>query len=94
MTEEVLERRGPMPLRVRWTDVAEVSLRKRTAFPGVPTEFAIELRLLPESERPPKITADKDGWVDLWYLGFEPDVPPELDAALSRFAGSRWNGLP
>lgn len=79
-------------VRIRWEDIAEVTVLPTVARAGRRTGYySIHVRMQP-GVLPPEGTSPRlDGWIPLWVLGRTPQVPTAVAAALSRFAGPRWS---
>ncbi|MEV4561081.1 hypothetical protein AB0K51_29360 [Kitasatospora sp. NPDC049285] len=92
ITAELIEVNAGRRLRVHWDEVAEVRVRRlgpsgavRQLFLGVAVTGRLQLRLHPDPTAP----AGQD-WLDVWDFGTTDRIPPELEAALERYAGDRW----
>jgi hypothetical protein len=85
---------GPRQLAVHWAQVAEVAVRPVRAPNGWASRFhGLQVRLYPDATAPPGARTQPDGWLLLCTTGASPRLPAELDRALARFAGARWEFL-
>ncbi|MER7515510.1 NACHT domain-containing protein [Streptomyces sp. NPDC126499] len=93
---------GRRTSRFEWREVAEVAPRLFEPVPGKADDGTVmlHLRLTAEAAPGPRTRVNRTGWVPLWPLDCptgDPDdatVPPELEDALVRFAGERWQRPP
>ncbi|MFE0459490.1 hypothetical protein ACFW1A_09545 [Kitasatospora sp. NPDC058965] len=90
---EAVRLSGGRRLALRWEEVAEVAVRRARPPRGLAAVLPIQYHL---SLRPlvPVPRTDEHGWVTVWDLGSTDTLPPELAAALDRFAGDRRRPAP
>ncbi len=92
---EAVELNEGRKLRLRWDDVEKVQVRRirprkaKGHSPGLSVSYCLAMRPKPGRTVPTFLT-DQHGWVRVWDLGPTEVVPPELEEALSRFAGDLW----
>ncbi|MFF4925617.1 hypothetical protein ACFY4B_33980 [Kitasatospora sp. NPDC001261] len=97
---ETIEVNRGRKLRIGWQEIAEVGVRPlesmerlRTVLPGLPEMYCLAVRPV-AGWVGPKSRTDSKGWVRVWDLDKTGAVPFELEAALERFAGDRWDPEP
>lgn len=76
----------------RWPDVERVAIRRIHRRGRDTRLYGIHVRLFPGAPRPPRFFHGRDGWYSVLPVHVTSAVPPDLAAALARFAGPRWDG--
>jgi hypothetical protein len=74
----------------RWEDVEQIAIRKIFRI-GVDSGYhGLHVRLRPGAPPPPSYFAGADGWWLVLPMAVTQVVPPDVAAALARYAGRRW----
>ncbi|GGJ32309.1 NACHT domain-containing protein [Streptomyces brasiliensis] len=73
-----------------WHHVEKITVRRVIVRGRDAGFYALQVRLAPETPRPPRRSRMGDGWYFVLPLGFTPSVDDRLGTALADFAGPRW----
>ncbi|MEV6777263.1 hypothetical protein [Streptomyces syringium] len=91
MTTAYIEFRvGRGRARLAWADVRDVAVRKYIRRKRDTKLYALHVRPHPGAPQPARSFRSSDGWFMVLPLSTREVVPPDLAAALRRFAGARW----
>ncbi|GGR38169.1 hypothetical protein [Streptomyces netropsis] len=91
MTTAYLEFRvGRGRARLAWADVQDVAVRKFIRRKWDTKLYALHVRPHPGAPQPARSFRSGDGWFMVLPLSTSEVAPPDLAAALRRFAGARW----
>ncbi|MEV3857162.1 NACHT domain-containing protein [Streptomyces sp. NPDC050095] len=88
--EAVSATTGRVHVRYEWRHVEEIAVRRAVVRGRDGGFYALQVRLTADAPLPRRRLRAGAGWCFVAPLGFAPELPPAVDAALVDFAGARW----